>query len=115
MKQVVLFVVALLLWSCSETPTVPIGGHGSLRGTTGVLTPVGVDDAALKEILTSFRVKDRDGMIQLLVTGRAFSVPNGTKVLVVEHGSMYVRKIRVLEGAQKGRAGYVPDEWIKPL
>ena len=111
-----LFIIAMVRTSNdTSSPAVPIGGQGALIGTSGELTPVGVTEAALQEILTSFRVKDRDGMTQLLATGKAFAVPNGTKVLVVEHGSMFIRKIRVVEGTLKGRSGYVPHEWIRPL
>jgi hypothetical protein len=52
----------------------------------------------------------------MISAGFIFSVENGTKVLVIDYGGgMFIRKIRILEGEMKGRAGYVPYEWIKPL
>jgi hypothetical protein len=113
--------LTLLSWtltSCHTGPTdkVPIGKEGSLSGTGGTLTPVAITEAALDQFLKSYRANDSHGMVQMMATGLVFTVENGTKVLVIDYGErLFLRKIRILEGEMKGRAGYVPYEWVKPL
>ncbi len=99
----------------SSTPSIPIGQKGILAGTSGTHSPVAVTNDALDQFQKHKTVNDQHGITQQIVSGSLFSVKNGTKVLVIEHGSMFVRKIRVLEGEMKGRAGFVPEEWIKPI
>lgn len=90
------------------------GEEGSLSGTSGVLTPVAISEATLSDFLRSNRVGDKDGIVQMIVAGRIFTVENGTRVLVIDYGKgMFVRKIRILEGKMKGQAGFVPMEWVK--
>lgn len=99
-----------------SAPSVSVGKEGILSGTSGTLTPVAITEAALDQFLKSHSANDKDGMVQMIATGLVFSVDNGTKVLVIDHGEgMFKRKIRILEGNMKGRAGYVPYEWVKPL
>ena len=56
--------------------------------------------------------KDWMGLKQLLDAGLVYSVPDGTRVLVIdsEYGK---RKIRVLEGESTGRDGWVVMEALK--
>ena len=56
--------------------------------------------------------KDYIGMQRLVSTGRVFEVPANTRVLVIDRKT-FIRQVRVLEGPQAGRAGWLPMEWIK--
>jgi hypothetical protein len=94
--------------------SISIGEEGILAGTGGTLTPVAITETALDEFIKSKIANDKDGIVQMIVAGSIFTVNNGTKVLIIDYGDgMFKRKIRILEGAMKGRAGYVPYEWIK--
>lgn len=55
---------------------------------------------------------DKDGKVLLLASGRVFAVKSGTKVLVIDQ-AMFKRKVRVLEGEQKGLSGWVAVEYVK--
>ena len=43
-----------------------------------------------------------------------FIVGDGTTVRVSESGRSGLR-VRILDGSQKGRVGWVPFDWVKPL
>ncbi len=92
-----------LISSRNSTPSIPIGQKGILAGTSGTHTPVAVTNDALDQFHKYKIANDQYGITQQLAFGSLFSVKNGTKVLVIEHGSMFVRKIRVLEGCLKER------------
>ena len=61
-------------------------------------------------------VKDKYGFIELVESGKVFSVPNNTRVLVLDYGGGFLdstkSKIRILEGPWTGTAGWVPEEWV---
>ena len=109
--------VALVSSGCGsdDKPKVPVGKEGILFGSTGKGSPVAVSDASMDEFLKANSANDRMGISQMLMNGSIFVVDNGTRVLVIDHGGMFKRKIRILEGEMQGRAGYVPYEWIKPI
>lgn len=73
-----------------------------------------VSEQALEELIKAFVAKDKYGQAELMIQGKWFPVENNTKVLVIDR-SFARRKVRILEGKHKGRAGWVPMEFVKPL
>jgi hypothetical protein len=92
---------------------VGVGSEGRLfiRGN-GALS-VGVTEEAFNEMNTAISVSDSVGYRTILLAGRAFIVQEGTRVLVIERG-LFRAKVRILDGTQKDRAGWVASEWVKP-
>ena len=86
------------------------GGDGVLRSTGGGPLPVAVDRDAYEEFNTAVP-RDKYGVQELLLSGRVFSVEDGTEVLVIETGGFSYR-IRILEGAHAGRDGWVAYEFV---
>ncbi len=78
-------------------------------------SPVAVSDAAMGEFSKAMLAHDSEGVAQMLIDGSLFVVGNGTEVRVIDHGGTGVSKIRILAGSMRGSAGYVPDEWVKPI
>ena len=94
-----------------------------LIGETGVLKPagegasivfVGVDEKAVDAIYKAMLNKDEAGMEELARAGRIFIVSPGTKVRVLDlHGFLgTLSEIRILEGPQKGRRGFVSTSLV---
>lgn len=74
---------------------------------------VAVDDAAWDAMFKAIAAKDTEGMMQLVLAGKVFVVPVGTRVRVIEGGFTSV-KVRILEGAHQAKAGWVPIEMVGP-
>lgn len=90
-----------------------IGSRGVLADTGGRLVAVGMDENALLKFHQALRIKDRQGSTALLLSGRVFSVATGTNIMVIDYGSVGIRKIRVLDGDRKGLSGFVHEESIQ--
>ncbi len=86
-----------------------LGGDSASDRTQSVV--LAVDQAALDEMTKSSIAHDVRGISDLIITGRAFAVPQGTTVLVIDM-AMFTRKVRVLDGDAAGQAGWVPAEWV---
>jgi hypothetical protein len=62
---------------------------------------------------------DQEGFAGMVLSGRAFLVPAGTRVRLLDtlftFGFLPTgAHIRILEGRQYGRDGVVPFEWVQP-
>jgi predicted nucleic acid-binding Zn ribbon protein len=73
---------------------------------------IGVNEEAQKAITEASVAEDGYGLMELVAAGKAFTVLNCTKVKILDTG-FAIRKIRVLEGGQKNRSGWVPYEFVK--
>ncbi len=73
---------------------------------------VAVDGSAWDDLNEAFAAEDYIGLAALLASGRTFTVQNGTRALVLDKGFTKT-KVRVLEGANAGRTGYVEREWVE--
>jgi hypothetical protein len=105
------FVLISLAGSRSEHPSVDVGEQGRIAsGAERVIA--GVDVAAFDQVVKSQQAHDEAGVTALILSGRAFFVEEGTRVLVIDR-STTLRKVRTLEGPAVGRAGWVPAEWVK--
>ena len=88
-----------------------VGIEGHLSGG-GERIPVAVDETAFNEWIKTRTANDKMGQVELLTSGRVFSVPTNTRVLVIDIG--FVKsKVRILEGESIGRSGWVPFEWVQ--
>ncbi|MDB5260544.1 MAG: hypothetical protein JWN37_775 [Candidatus Nomurabacteria bacterium] len=87
-----------------------IGEEGYIK-TTLKYPFLAVDRESYDQIMKSAVAKDDRGIAEVIAGGGGFFVDNGTKVLVLdqEFGS---RKVRVLEGDQINRTGWLVMEWI---
>jgi hypothetical protein len=58
-------------------------------------------------------VWDGNSLLTLVREGKAFSLEPGVRVAVIkEHYNE--RQIRILEGPENERTGWVPFEWLEP-
>ncbi|MCZ7571112.1 MAG: pentapeptide repeat-containing protein [Ardenticatenaceae bacterium] len=81
----------------------------------GKWTWVARDRQAYEEYGDAAVRDDTYGLRELIATGRIFPVPNGTRVLILDHGGFLysATKVRILEGEHTGRSGWVPSEWVR--
>lgn len=71
--------------------------------------PVAVDEKAYEAMMNAAAVKDDQGITNLILAGRVFTVSNSTKVQVISPGFLKAQ-VRILEGPKAGRSGWVPTE-----
>ena len=70
------------------------------------------DDAAWKEYQKAIAANDAQWIVQLQLSGRGTSVPNGTGGKLIERGWTTYR-VRVTEGEMAGRAGWIDKEFVR--
>lgn len=71
-----------------------------------------VDRSSLDQWNKGVQARDTVGLQQLINSGKAFAVADGTPVLVLEQ-DFTVTQIRVMAGPQKDRAGWVNFEHVR--
>jgi hypothetical protein len=106
----------------SSSPSTPSLQQAIATGETGRLSNglanvvVAVDVAALDDIIKAAVANDNEGIAIIVLQGRAFIVPQWTKVRVIGHaGFMYDKtQIRILSGPNRGLSGWIPNEFVKP-
>jgi hypothetical protein len=109
-----LMVIGAIMNGITGKPTttgVAVGKEAILNGG-GQETLMAISEPAYDEWTKAAAAKDKYGMGILLTSGRAFTVKSGTKVLVIDQ-SMFKRKVRILEGKQKGLSGWAAMEHVK--
>ena len=67
-------------------------------------------DAVGKALLS----KDMVGISNLLQAGTAIMINDCTKVKVIDTAVGY-KQVRILEGDEINKAGWIPSEWLKPI
>ena len=96
------------------------GEIGVLRaGASNSDVIVGVDKAANEELTKMAVSKDTEGFAGMMLSGRAFVVPAGTRARLLDTnftlGFLPTSvRVRILEGQFHGRDGVVPHEWLVP-
>jgi len=89
----------------------PAGSEGQLvNGRANI--PIAIDEELVTDLSTSpaaSEVTTNPGL-----SGRIFYVTPNTSVRISETDAKGVR-VRILTGSQKGRLGWVPSGWVKPL
>lgn len=96
----------------ASTPSniVRVGEEGYLR-VSGEIVTVARTKEAYDDFTQSMYAKDTYGMAKLVADGKAFNVPVGTKVLVIDQ-AVGDRKVRILEGSHTNEDGWVVKEFI---
>lgn len=94
------------------------GFNSVSRGEEGFLRVAGQKEilvASTKEsldrLVNAAVSKDNYGMGEMVLSGEAFFVDTGIKVLVIESG-LTSKRIRILEGKKTGYSGWVPSEFV---
>ena len=90
----------------NEVTSVPAGSEGRLS-SGGSVIPVAVDEESVPDLVRASARGDLTGL------GPMFVVNDDTLVRVSETRPSGLR-VTILNGSQKGRAGWVPLEWVKP-
>jgi len=68
----------------NSTPTQVAGARARLFKADASAIPVAVDEKALEELVRAATTIDDDGLRHLISSGRVFSVPNNTDVIVLD-------------------------------
>lgn len=89
-----------------------VGQEGHLDNGDITMVLVAVDDAAYDDLHKVANANDDVGIRELVRAGRVFLTPQHTAIRVLEN-SVFSVKVRILDGAQKDRAGWVPAEFVK--
>ena len=71
-----------------------------------------VDKRAFDEWVTVCAAGDQHGAAQMHATGKMFAVDNGTRVKVIDIAFGALR-VRVLDGDETGKSGWISHEFVK--
>lgn len=80
------------------------GDHVYVESPVG-RTYVAVSKQSWDALLDTFESNDSMGRASLIMSGSVFTVPNGTKCLILKLG-WETTQVRVLEGTEMGKSGY---------
>jgi len=72
-----------------------------------------IDTEADDKWIEASTANDTIGLRSLMLSGQIFSVPAGTKVLVLDNSLWHGYKVRILEGDKFGKTGWLPSESLK--
>jgi hypothetical protein len=70
------------------------------------------DEETLSRVTRLSLADDKEGIVELMLSGRLAMLKEGTKVRVIDPG-IFTSEIRALSGSVKGRSGFVVSEAIK--
>jgi hypothetical protein len=84
----------------------PKGADLMILSEKGRTVLLGGDQFAYEELQKSLIAGDTDGAVELIRLDRAFGVDRPVKVLVIDRSPLSVR-VRILEGKNRGKAGWV--------
>ncbi|XOB41784.1 MAG: hypothetical protein ACKKMS_00070 [Candidatus Nealsonbacteria bacterium] len=73
---------------------------------------LGITKEDQDKIGKALSAEDWMGITELISIGKAFSVGICTKAKVIDR-AMFLRQVRILEGENIGKSGWLPYEWIK--
>ena len=103
--------VFVIVW-LSAFVTLADDNVGVIHGANGVnIIPVGVDEKAYDEFTKAIVNHDKEGMDELVSTGRIFVVQDGTRVRILDRG-VFTTEVRVLSGPHEGQRGIVSSSLI---
>jgi hypothetical protein len=89
---------------------VDIGREGALHNGSERVD-VAVNERSLLELVGAAQKGNVKRYDAVFAARRAFRVGDGTHVRVLGEGA-YSGHVQILEGASRGRSGYVPQEWV---
>lgn len=101
----------------TQSKNLSVGDEGVLNFNDNVSdcsseVVVGTDEETESTITKVSLAKDEYGITELITTGKAFVVPNCTKVKIIDT-KVTTMKIRIIEGTQANKSGWVPYEFVK--
>jgi hypothetical protein len=73
---------------------------------------ISVDEKAFTDLITALSSNGDGGVDRLIESGRVFTVPNNTRVRILEIASAK-NKVRIIEGDQIMQEGWVHELWIR--
>jgi hypothetical protein len=96
-------------------PIFTVGDVGRLVSPDGKRIPVASaeDDGAWDAMNEALLARDEEGFVRLVASGRVLVVPSGTGARVLDVGFVS-RKVRLLDGPQRGKAAWVAAEYLAP-
>lgn len=97
----------------ASAPNVGVADEGYLRlPDSDAEVVLAIDLKAYDEFVNVSVAKDMYGLADLVLARRIFKVASGTRGLVIET-KWFKNRVRVLEGPEAGRSGWVPFEWVR--
>ncbi len=121
MYKPILLLIAFSLTACRPAMETR-NSHFVHKGEVAVLmlmetgqpsAAVSVDRENVPLLAPAVDKKDQAAVERMVREGKAFLIPNGTRVKVVSE-SYNERQIQVMDGPLQGRTAWVPFEWLKP-
>ena len=102
--------IALGVAACQDSVSV---GEEALVFEEGLATiTVGVDTSAFNALTDAFVANDTVAIVEMITSGRAYTIRNGTRALVLDR-TLTRTKVRFIEGAHQNRVGHVPTDWVR--
>lgn len=108
----ILILLCLLFFSCGSSNMPDIGSEAVLylKGSDVVL--LADSKSSYKQFVKIQAAKDKYGFNQMVSAGKIFSVPNGTRVLILDLDSAAF-EVRILQGQHRNRTGWIAYEFAK--
>jgi hypothetical protein len=105
------FVLTTLLALATPAHAIETGTLNA-KGLANVV--VAVSNDALDELIKEANAEGDEGIVRVIMEGHAYIVPRGTPVRVLGHTGFLSSKIeiRIMGGANRGRIGFVPSEFV---
>jgi hypothetical protein len=93
------------------TPT--IGGISEAFNMNGGGILVATDEVSYKQMYEAINAQDSRGISNLSFSGKVFSIPTGTKLLVLDMSFSSGTKVRIQDGPNKNKVCYIIPSFVK--
>lgn len=97
----------------TSSNTVATSGEHLLSAPGGAAVIIAADDQAMTELLKAANAGDKVGLAELAVDGKVWTVPSGTRALVLSATAFGRSEVRILDGNAFGKRGWVPSERVQ--
>ena len=108
-----LVVVLVIVGALVGGDSVSVGDEARVYEEGLTTITVGVDTGAFNAIQDAFFAKDFVAIDEMILSGRAYTVSNGTRALVLDR-TLTRTKVRFREGPHSGEVGHVLTDWVRP-
>jgi hypothetical protein len=100
----------------SSAPTVGEQGRLGLPSGADAAVPVGSSIEGWERFVAANQAHDAVGREEVYRQGGIYTTRTGVRVLVLQRDvGRELLQVRILEGAEVGRAGWVPKRWVQRL
>jgi hypothetical protein len=103
---------AAIFTAAQTTPRLRIGDIGMINDGSRSPVPLSSTKDGYEEMAKAGRAHDTVGLRQMVLAGKVFAVPVGTRARVIDM-SFAMRRVRILDGKYKDAAGWLPFEYVK--